>query len=107
MKMKYIGYGILGIVGFVVLMFGLQYLGVINYRFFEPKREQARREVFKQTQSYTDAKLQELSKYQYEYTKADADGKLAIKAVVRHSVAGYDETQLPLDLLYFVQECKK
>ena len=46
---------------------------------FKPKEENVRREVFLQTRSYNEAKLQELSKYRLEYLKAKASGDHATR----------------------------
>ena len=67
MKLKYVGFGILALVLIIGLTFGVLY----HYKFFAPKFENARREVFENTRSFNQAKMQELSKYRLEYLKAE------------------------------------
>ena len=65
-----------------------------------------RREVFKQTRSYNEGKLQQLAKYQLEHTRAKDEGdQRAICSAVRMSFAEYDTTQLSAEQRSFVRLC--
>lgn len=87
------------IVAFLALIFGLNYFGLVNYQFFAPKYENARRETFENTQSYVEWKRQELVKYHYEFIRAkDTQDKEAIRMVVFQSFANFDLTKLSPEL---------
>lgn len=73
------------------------------YRFFAPREEAVRREVFEQSKSYNDGMLQELRSMQMDYVQADAEHRDALAAIVLHRTAGYDVTSLPADLQDFIR----
>lgn len=106
--MKIFGYiitGILGLVAFIALLFVLEIGGLQWKKFFAPQHENVRREVFKETRSFNEAKLQELTKYRLEYMRAKDDlEKSAIASTVRLSFADYDKDKLPYELQVFVEE---
>lgn len=85
---------IASIILFFAVMFGLQYIGLINYKFFAPKYQNAQREVFENTQSFTEGKRQDLIKYYHEWINSDKDGKSALKELVIEDFANYDVTKL-------------
>jgi len=103
---------ILGIIFSIVLLgslaFGAEWLGIKWYGFFGPKREAVRREVFKQTRSYNEAKEQELLKYRLEYLRATNDiDKEAIASTIRMAFADYDENLLDsAELRLFLEKMK-
>lgn len=87
------------ILGIATLTFGLNYLGLINYQFFAPKYENARREVFENTQSYVEGKRQDLVKYHYEFIRSKStQDKEAIRMVIIQSFANFDLTKLSPEL---------
>lgn len=88
--MKAALYSLLGIIAMVALVFGSNYFGLVNYRFFAPKYENARREVYENTQSYVEAKRQSITKYYDEYRKATPTDRLAIRQVVLQEFANFD-----------------
>jgi len=103
--MKWMFSSIGGVILLIALLFGLTWGGITWYRFFQPKRENARREVFEATRSYNQAKVQELAKYRLEYLRADDSGdRDAIASTVRLRFADYDRSQLPDELYRFLQE---
>lgn len=79
-----------GIACVMVVVFCLQWLGIINYRFFASKREDARREVFENTQSFVEAKRQAITKYYNEWRVANDENKAAIRMVVLQEFANFD-----------------
>lgn len=110
--MKKVGIGLLSIVAIVAIAagaFGLEWAGIKWRGFFGPKHEAVRREVFKQTRSYNEAKEQELLKYRLEYLRADtAEDKEAIASTIRMAFADYDETLLDsVELRVFLQQIKR
>lgn len=77
------------------VLFWLQFAWLVNYKFFAPKYEDARRDVFENTQSYIQGKRQELNKYRLEYMRAkDPLDKEAIKMMILHSMANIDKDKL-------------
>lgn len=76
------------------------------YKFFAPRKAAVERQVFEETKSYNQGMVQELQNMQFEYAKADADGKAAMKSIILHRAADYDETRLPADLRSFIQGLK-
>lgn len=109
--MKIFGYIMLGLLVIVLLasfVFGLEWAGIKWVGFFGPKREAVRREVFKQTRSYNEAKEQELLKYRLEYIKSTDDvEKEAIASTIRMGFADYDEELLDSEVLkQFLRQIK-
>jgi hypothetical protein len=82
-------------------------VGLGYYKFFAPKFEDARREVFENTRSYNQAKVQELAKYKLEYeTTQDEGAKKALANVIRHKFADYNDSRLPYGLKTFLKEVR-
>ena len=82
-------------VGFLALIFILELFRLGMFKFFAPKKENIRREVFENTKSYTHGLVQDLSKYWNEYRKAESqDDKNAIKGIVRVRFAEFDIDKL-------------
>lgn len=106
-KIKIVGMSLLGLVLVIVLAFVLELGGLKWKRFFAPKHEAVRREVFKATRSYDEAKLQDLTKYRLEYMRAETEEeKDALAFTIRHMFAEYDESKLPLELSEFLKKIK-
>lgn len=78
------------IIGLFALIFAANEFEIFGTRFWGVRKENARREVFEQTQSYYDGKRQQLAKYRHEWVKADSDNKIAIEATIRNSFTGKD-----------------
>jgi len=62
--------------------------------FYQPKKENIRREVFENTQSFVQGKTQELAKYFEEYSKADADGKETVRQIIIMQFSDFDESKM-------------
>lgn len=93
-KLKIAGISIGGIVGLIALVFIFGLAGLGYYKFFEPKKENIRREVFEQTQPYTHGKIQDLAKYYEEYSKAESSDKEAIRQLIIMRFAEFDESKI-------------
>jgi hypothetical protein len=82
----------LGVVGAIVatiaLAFCLELGGVYWFGFFEPMKENVRREVFENTKSYVHGKIQDLAKLYREYQDAEDQG--ALEAVIRSQFAEFN-----------------
>lgn len=97
-----------GVVLFIFLMsFIGNSIGLFNIRFWGVKKENAKREVFEQTQSYVEGKRQELLKLYREYNQAESqEEKQAIKVVVQQSFANVEDSKFEEPLYSFVREMK-
>ena len=93
-KLKIFGMSVAGLITILVVIFlmGLATLGY--YKFFEPKKENIRREVFEQTQSYTHGKVQDLAKYYEEYNKVEFKDREAIRQLIIMRFAEFDESKI-------------
>lgn len=85
---------IASIIGLFVLVFTANEFEIFGTRFWGVRKENARREVFEQTQSYVEGKRQELIKLHHEWNKAGADDKIAIEATIRMNFANFDENKI-------------
>lgn len=103
--------GIAAFVGFVVVVCGLGWVLTGNdfmlYRYFAPKQEAVRRQVFEQTKSYNQGMVQELQNMQFQYEQADDSHKAALASVILHRAADYDEDRLPRDLRTFISDLRR
>lgn len=90
----------------VTAMFAITFFALGWSRFFKPKFENVRREVFEATRSYNQAKVQELGKYKFEYERAIGKDKNIIASAVRHRFADYDDSKLDYQLKIFLQEIR-
>lgn len=93
-KLKIAGISIGGIAGLMALIFIFGLAGLGYYKFFEPKKENIRREVFEQTQSYVHGKTQDLAKYYEEFQSADASNKEAIRQLIIMRFADFDGSKM-------------
>jgi len=100
------------VIGVLVLVIvagmALELLGVEWFRFIGPRKESARREVFEETRSYNESKIQDLARYRLQYLRAKtSDEKKAIASTVRHLFANYDRAKLPPELRSFLSEINR
>lgn len=104
---KTIGLIVLGI----VILLSLPWMFIGNdyflYKFFAPKQEQVRREVFEETKSYNQGMVQTLQNMQFEYIKSTKDQQESLRGIILHRVADYDVNKLPNDLKQFISELKR
>lgn len=100
--------GIASLIGLMVLIFVLELFGLGMFKFFEPKRENIRREVFENTKSYTHGVIQDLGKYYAEYQKAATmEEKQTIQTVVRTRFSEFDATKIQsTELRNFFINCR-
>lgn len=94
------------IIGGILLFVGLSFISLWSYQYFAPRYEDARRKVFKQTRSYNEGKMQDLSKYRYEYLKGTPEEKAIIKSTIQHMFADYESQELPIELRQFLDQIK-
>jgi hypothetical protein len=92
------------IVAIGLVLFGLQYGSLQNYKFFAPKYEDARREVFENTKSFRDGSARDFENLLISYLSANTEeGKQAILSVIRQRAYGVPQEQLPLEIKNLLQ----
>jgi hypothetical protein len=90
----------------IAIVVGVAFGALYAYKYFAPRYENARREVFENTRSYNEAKLQDLVKYRLEYLKASEEDKPILAQTILHMFANYDEDRLPYELRNFLRDIK-
>lgn len=97
---------VLGVVAFIALISGISFLSFKSYEFYAPKYRAVDAKVFKESEQYNDGMIRDLSELQRQYVTADDAGKAALKPIIIHRFAVYDETRLPADLRAFYVSIK-
>ena len=100
---------VLGIIGFFALIELVNEFEIAGVKFWGVRKENARREVFEQTQSYVEGKRQDLIKYHHEWVNASDDDKVAIEFTIRQSFSQFNEDKYLVDqpeLLSFLKDIK-
>lgn len=108
------GIKVLGaMLAFVLFVYILGFLAtggdLAIYRFWAPKQEAARREVFVQTQSYVQGKIGNIARMRVEYESAGADDqahKQALRTMILTEASQISPDQLPPDQRAFVASLK-
>lgn len=105
--MKSVLYGFAGLLAVIVIVFGLNYMGLVSFKFFAPKYENAKREVYENTQSYVEGKRQAITKYYDEWRKSDSVEKNAIRSLVLQDFANFNlEYLLPQQMVWYNEMTK-
>ena len=98
----------------IVLLMALGWISMGNdffmYKFFAPKQEKVRRQVFEQTRSFNQGMIQELQNMQFQYVKEkDPNAKAALASIILHRAAGYNlnDPDVPADLRSFIENLKQ
>ena len=104
--------GIVGAVfGVLVLMFVFANIFTAfdysMFKFWAPKIENVKREVFEQTYSYNRGMVQELENMQMEYVKAGPDQQRALASIILHRASGYPEESMPPNLRLFIRGLRR
>ena len=97
---------VLGILAFLSLLGVLSYLGWASYDYFAPKYRATENKVFKESEQYNEGMIRDLENLQMEYMNADADHKLALRAIILHRFSVYDENRLSYNLRSFYNQLK-
>ena len=93
-KSHIIGYSIGGFVLFLIVMFILGLYGLGWFKFFGPKTENIKWQIFENTKSYQHGIQQDLGKYYNEYQRTDESGKAVIRATIQMRFAEVDAQKL-------------
>jgi hypothetical protein len=105
--MKEFGIGLLAIIVLIALGWIFTGNNLLMNKYFLPKQEQVKREVFEETKSYNQGMIQELQNMQFEYIKAKPEQQASLRSIILHRAAGYPTDKMPIDLYNFIQELKR
>lgn len=107
---KQIGLWVLGFFGVLIILivggFLVQGSDFIGYRFFAPRREAVRRQVFEESKAYNQGMIQELQDMHFQYVQATPDQQLALRSIILHRVVDYPDDRLPPDLRSFIAQLR-
>jgi hypothetical protein len=91
----------------IAVVFFLNGLGLVSFKFFAPKMEDAKRTVFENTQSFVHGKAQQLSKYRLEYNLAKSDeDRRALRVAILSAASDVDLDKLPYEIASFVKSIR-
>ncbi|MFA5025690.1 MAG: hypothetical protein WC503_04245 [Candidatus Shapirobacteria bacterium] len=77
------------------------------YKYWAPKYEEVKRDVFENTPSYKWGMIQELENMQFKYIQATPNEKLVLAPIILRRAAQYGKDRLPYDLKVFVAQLEK
>lgn len=95
-----------GIAGVIALSWAIEGNDFFLYRFWAPRREAVRREVFENTKSYRQGMIQDLQSMQFEYVKSNPEKRAALRSVILHRSADFPEADMPSDLRDFIHQLR-
>ena len=105
--LKNIGVGILVLVSLLLFGWAVQGSNFFMYKFFAPKQEQVRREVFEQSKAYRQGMVQELQRMQFEYIKSSPDQQAGLSSIILHKAADVPAETLPSELNSFIAQLRQ
>lgn len=102
---SWIIFGVLIVFSFTWLVQGNDFF---MHKYFAPKYEQTRREVFEQSKAYSQGMIQELQNMQFEYVKSTPEQKATLASIILHRAADFnmDQPQVPAELRHFVEQLR-
>lgn len=108
--LKIFGSVVLCVVGLVILLslaFGAEWLGVEWKGFFDKKKANIAREVYKESESYKEGMVQDLARYYKQYNEAESlEDKESIAEVIRFTFSEYPADELPKKLGQFLENIR-
>lgn len=91
------------VIAFGGVIFGLQAISYGSLKFWGPKYEEAKREIFENTKSYKHGTIRDLQNLMLEYKSADNEGhKAALRVTILHRSAAFDRNELTPQLRQFL-----
>lgn len=98
---------IAAIAALVGISFGMGYINVGYTKTVVKAQTNANREVYEQSASYVEGKIEELTKYRLEYNRSkDPQDKAAIASMLVQDFANFDESKLSPELYQFLESIK-
>ena len=83
------------IIGLFAIIFLTNEFEIFGIKFWGVRKENAKREVFENTQSYVESKRQELVKLHHEWSMTkEADEKRIIENSIRHNFANFNADKI-------------
>ena len=98
--------GLFVIVLWIVLIMVVSFLGFQGYSYFAPKYRAVDNAVFKESEQYNDGMIRDLENLQLQYAQANDTQKAALKDIILHRFAVYDENRLPANLRLFYNQLR-
>jgi hypothetical protein len=102
--MKVVGTIVALIVSFLAILWVIQGNEFFMYRYFAPRYEIVKRDVFENTPSYKWGMTQELQNMQFKYEQATKDEKDALRPIILRRMYQFGDEKLTSDLLAFKQQ---
>ena len=94
----------------MVVLYGAGFLAtggdLMIYKFWAPKQENAKRQVFENTQSFVEGKIQNIEQECFAYHKADGTQRYALAGEIRNEATTIDINKLPSDERACVSEAR-
>jgi hypothetical protein len=99
---SYIFKGILAIIGLIIILFVLQYLGWVNFNYFAIKYAETQNTIYRHNPAFTEGMEMQLSEMQQQYimTKTSS-GRAALRGMIVHEFRDYNVNTLPPNLRKF------
>ena len=98
-------------IGAVVLLAFLAFaatgfeLGML--KFWGPKFQEAKREIFEETQSFVHGKITHINRLRLEYESTESKGrKKALRTMILQEASVLEEENLPADLRLFISQLR-
>lgn len=76
------------------------------YRFWAPKKANAGREVFENTQGYVQGKVEYLTRLRFQYNSAEGSQKQALRQLILDEASTVNNNKLPYELQSFIEGLK-
>lgn len=90
-----------------VCIFSISYGGYSLYKYFGPRYEEVRRDIYEESKAYKDGTNRDLQNLQLEYLKADGNVRAALRSTILHRAADFPEEDMTVDLRTFIRELKR
>lgn len=100
---------VVGVLGLTWLIQGNEFF---MYKYFGPRREAVRRQIFETSRAFNQGMVQELQNMQFDYVKLGAgqvNEKAALASIILHRSSGFnlDDPIVPTDLRDFINGLKR
>lgn len=99
---RIVALGLLAMIG----LYGIGFLAtggdLAIYRFWQPKIEDAKRQVFEQTQSYVEGKVEYIGRLRFQYQQSEGPQKDALRTLILSEASTVDNSKFPYELQNFI-----